>query len=264
MITTLGKTNIKNFFGGQTTVIGGSLAVGTGGTPEQLSDTGLEFEVLRVDVTVAPDLDNGRIVFKGTLPAGSVGTIYELGLYNSVTLTNDIMINLASANWTNASLVTTNSRVAANAIEVTASANTTTTAELSTDLGQDASAFLATDSIVVAFTGDSNLSALKVRLGNSAAAYREFSFTPGSGYTVARQNVSTGTDTGTVDMASISYAAIVATAGAGGATTVYLDGLRFESNTGVAQLVARKVLDTPEPVDATIPTEVEYSLDIIV
>lgn len=82
MIVTSGKNVIVNYFGGQYRHIGDVIAVGTGTTAVTLADTALAAEVTRVAVTsIAADTDNNRIIFKATIPAGSVTTINEVGVY---------------------------------------------------------------------------------------------------------------------------------------------------------------------------------------
>jgi len=84
MITKNGSNIIKRVFAGQLPQIAGSMAFGTGATPETVDDTELEAEVVRVSITsIGADLDNNRIVFKASIAPGAIPTITEVGLYSS-------------------------------------------------------------------------------------------------------------------------------------------------------------------------------------
>lgn len=84
MITNLGKTVIVNYFGGQVAHIGDVIALGTGTTAASLTDTSLATEVTLVPVSsIAADTANNRIIFKATIPAASMTTISEVGLYSN-------------------------------------------------------------------------------------------------------------------------------------------------------------------------------------
>lgn len=82
MIVNSGKTQIKQFFGGQVTAIGNALAFGSGTTPETVADAALQAEVYRVPISsVSPDLDNSRIVFRAVIQPGFLSSFTELGLF---------------------------------------------------------------------------------------------------------------------------------------------------------------------------------------
>lgn len=265
MITNLGKTVIKNFFGGQTPRIGGSIAIGTGVGAAALADTKLNYEATRLPVkAIAADLDNNRIVFKATLPAGLVGTIYELGLYHNVRsgAPEGITLGAQTAAWDGGTLSTTNARGSIQTVRVDAAAGASNLASQGR-YTFDLSTIAGTDSVSIGFFADANLSNVKVRLGVDVNNYREFTFSGvTAGYNAVRVNWSTGTNTGTVDLSAIRYVAVVATAKAAGATALYFDGLNIERNANADDLVARVVLATPKVVDPSLPTEIEYSLVI--
>jgi hypothetical protein len=84
MISNDGKDVIREFFAGANTSIANFIVLGTGTTAPALTDTALATEVYRISVSsAAADSTNGRVVFKGVLPAGSVPTIYEVGIVNA-------------------------------------------------------------------------------------------------------------------------------------------------------------------------------------
>lgn len=268
MITTVGKDVIKQYFGGQVRSIGGALVLGTGATAAALGDKSLAFEVARIAVTaISADLANNRIVFKGTLPPGSVGTVYEIGLLNYADPTdNSKNLGLFEGHflpWVNGTLVTANARRGAQTLKIDAAASSFTVASIS-ELAIDWSWMLASDGASIAFTADANLDSLKLRIGTDASNYREWTaLAPPVGYNAVAKLKSDATVVGAPDESSASYVAVVPTAKAGGATTVHVDGIRLAQN-NVSSLVSRHVLTTPEVMDLTVSSEVEYSLGISV
>lgn len=82
MIVNDGKTQIKQYFGGQVAMIANSIAFGSGFTAETTADTALEAETYRAPVTsVSADLANNRIVFKVTVQPGYITAFTEIGLF---------------------------------------------------------------------------------------------------------------------------------------------------------------------------------------
>lgn len=267
MITNQGKTVIKNFFGQQTQQIGGALALGVGSDAATLTDTALDFEVVRIPVTaVAPDLDNNRIVFKAVLPAGQIGTIYEVGLYHTAASDQGVTLRLTDttiSTWVNAAISTSNARTSGNTVQVAASASAVVQASLD-GIHADLSRFASGDSLNVALTADANTASVRISLGNDSNNFTTWTLTPSAGYNTLRQAFSAGVKTGNPDFSAITWIAIGVTAKAAGATNVYVDDVRMEALITGDELVARTVLTTPKTVDTTIPTEVEYSLGISV
>lgn len=268
MITNGGKTTIKRFFARQVGQIAGSLALGVGTTAATANDTKLAFEVVRVPLTsIAADIDNNRLVFKASIVPGQVNTIYEVGLYSEQIATANVRtLNLLGSTglWTNGTLDATNARANLRALKIDYVANGTTNAEL-TGIRENLSMFDDVDSFVVAFHAGSNLSSVRVRLGSDSANYFEFVVaSPTAGYNIARMNRSTATKTGTPDWSNISYVAVRPSATAGGAGSIWFDGISFEDNAleNNNLLVARSVLATPKAADQNINTDIEYSLGI--
>lgn len=269
MITNGGKTTIKRFFARQVGQIAGSLALGVGTTAATVNDTKLSFEVVRVPITsINADIDNNRLVFKASVTPGQINTIYEVGLFSSqITTANIRMLNLLGnipGLWTNGTLDITNARANPKALKIDYVANGTTNAEL-TGISENLSMFNDLDSFAVAFYAGSNLSSVRVRVGSDSANYFEFVVaSPTAGYNIARMNKSTATKTGSPDWANISYVAVRPSATAGGAGSIWFDGLRFEENAleNSNLLVARSVLGTPKVADPSINTDIEYSLGI--
>lgn len=267
MITNQGKDIIKRYFTGQVPQIGGALAFGVGTTAANVADTQLVNEVYRAPVaSVNADLSNSRLVFKSVIPAGSINTIYEVGLYSgSADLTQRKNITLYGGNglWTNGAFTATNARASAQAVKIDYVANGTTNAEVS-GIAEDFSSFVNSDSLVVGFYATTNLSSVRIRLGTDASNYYEavIAAPVASSYNVHKILRSAMTKTGTPTWDAITYMAARPSATAGGAGSIYLDTVGFQSNMlgGNNVLVARWVLVTPKVTDLNIVSEVEYSL----
>jgi hypothetical protein len=268
MITNGGKTIIKRFFARQVAQIAGSLALGVGTAAPALTDTRVQFEVVRVPVSsINADIDNSRLVFKATLTPGLIGTIYEIGVYPLVQPATMRNLDLTSslATWTNSTLNATNARAGALAVKIDYVANGTTTAEL-TGLNEDFSMFNDVDSFAAAYYAGANLSSVSVRMGTDSSNYFAFSLAApvANSYNVSRLNKSAATKVGTPDWSKITYIAVRPSATAAGGGSIWFDGMRFEDNPlqNDNLLVARSVLLTPKVVDTTINTDIEYSLGI--
>lgn len=270
MITNGGRTIIKRFFARQVGQIAGSLALGVGTQAVTVNDNRLQFEVIRVPVTsINADIDNNRLVFKASLLPGLINTIYEVGMYSSALSTAAVrnlnIIGNTPTSWTNGTLDTANARASSQALKIDYVANGTTNAEL-TGLSEDLSQFQDIDSFVAAYYAGANLSSVSIRLGTDSSNYFAFSLAApvANSYNISRVNKSTATKVGSPDWSNITYVAVRPSATAGGAGSIWFDGVRFESNPleNSNLLVARSVLATPKVADTTINTDIEYSLGI--
>lgn len=269
MITTAGRQVILNYFGGLTGRIGGAIALGAGNALGSASNTKLDYEVARVQISsVTPDFANNRIVFKSSVNPGQISKISEIGLFqNQVSINRSKIMSLignARSTWTNATLTAGYGRVNTQTAMVTAAASSTTVGSTS-GLWHDYSGFLSTDGIAMtAFIG-ANVASVKLRIGSDASNYFEFSFAyPAAGYMVLRTNLANGKATGTPDWSAISYVAIVVTASSAGSGSVYFDSVSLEDNTSTVDniLVVRNVLTTPAVTDLSVATDIELSLGI--
>lgn len=271
MLTTEGKNVIKRYFGGQVSRIGGSIALGVGTTAATVADTQLAYEAIRLQVSsVNADLANNKIIFKGSLPPGVIGTIYEVGLYDSVnTASRTKLLSLvtpARGIWTNSTIVPDNARASLKTVKVDVTASSTKGADI-TGMSQDLSAFAVTDRVAVAFYSTSNIASVRVRLGTDASNYYEFLYNaPAVGYNIMRAAISTATVTGSPRWGLINYVSVRPTASAAGSGSIYFDSLSVEDNTTPIDniLVMRNVLTTPKTVDTALTTNIEMSLGIVV
>lgn len=263
MITTLGKQKVIEVFAGQETSLATYMAFGIGSAAEALGNTALSYEVTRVQITsVSADTVNGRVVYKGVLPPGTISTLYEIGLYSgeAFDLAKVLSFTDPIIDWTNATIVTTNSRITGSTVKVDFVTSGTTNAEL-LGISEDLSTFVNTDSVYLAFHASTNLSSLRIRLGTDASNYFQFTVaSPTVGYNTQKFNVADATVVGTPDWAAITYMAIRPSATAGGGGSVWFDGMRFEPPAGT--LVARELLSSPTALDTSIESEIEYALEV--
>lgn len=272
MITSNGKLQIKRFLAGQASSIASYIALGTGATAATVNDTRLGFEVVRTPIlSISVDPNSDKVVFRTSLNPGVINTAYEIGLWGSAPTDEGRALSVVGSNlpvvWTNGTLTNTNARANAMALKVDYVANGTTNAEL-TGFYEDLSRFRDIDSLVVAYYATTNLSSVRVRLGLDATNYFEYVLPApvANSYNIARLVRSAATKTGTPDWSAIRYMALRPSATAAGAGSVFLDGVRIESNAldNGNLLVARTVLATPTVMDADISSDIEYALNVSV
>lgn len=266
MITNEGRLHIKRFHAGYVPRMAGSIVLGTGTTAAALGDKSLVSEIVRLPVLSSNvDTAGNRWVFTASLPANSINTVYEVGLYSEVSTTPVAKaVPLSQFSWTNGTFSATNARAAIQAVKIDYVASGTTNAEIS-DFFEDYSSFVATDRLAVAFHATANISSVRVRLGTDSSNYYEFVIaSPTTGYNVHKLAFSSATKTGTPSWDNLTYLAVRPSATAGGAGSLYLDSIRAEYNTldPVNILVARAVLGTPQVIDNTMDTDVEYSFGV--
>lgn len=270
MITTNGKLQIRRFMARQAPEIANYISVGTSSQAPTVSDTKLGFEVARIPVlSISADPASDRIVFRGSLPSKAINTAYEVGIWSSGPADSGRDFNVLGDSlpitWTNGTLTSVNARAHANALKIDYVANGTTNAEL-TGIYENFSIYQDSDSFAAAYYATTNLSAVRIRLGSDATNYYEFVLPApvANSYNVARLARSAATKTGSPSWSAITYMAVRPTATAGGAGSVYFDGLRMESNPldGSSVLVARTVLATPSVMDIDIDSDLEYSLKV--
>lgn len=273
LITTEGKKAILRYLAGHSGAIARSLAVGTGTAAATLTDTKLQFEVSRANVSIiSPDYVTQKVVFKATLPQGAQFAIWEIGaltvaeteLYGKMLLTFDQETEL----WSAGTFQSDVTRIGADSLRVNAALSTTTTSTLS-DIFMETGDYSDTDKFSMAYIPqDTNLNSLKLRLKTDASNYFEYTFTQlTTGYKIESWSKSAMTKTGTPTWDSITSADLIVNAKAAGATNVDFDGLRIDSilvsNTDYA-LVSRTVLGAAVTKLDTSQMDIEYTLDAII
>jgi hypothetical protein len=116
VLTTEGKSLIRNYLAGNIGAWSGSIAIGAmNSTAPSVSDSGLEFEIVRVPVVLSTVRGN-NIILSADLDSTIAGRIFELGVYPTVTNSfsagfDDKIIANFSEDWTDSlgvSLISSN------------------------------------------------------------------------------------------------------------------------------------------------------------
>lgn len=289
VITKFGKRFLTNFIAGNIPTSKKDMAFGIDSTAATVNDTRLGFEFYRLpvlfgstDIQTASNITTYSVVYKTTIPQDVVGQIYEVGLYPSTrsSINNfdskfitdfDDVLDWEDPSQINPLTTTSNYRIGGNLLRM--SANISSSKEYKASIPTlDLSGYSEADSIKLAYyREDANLSTIKVRLYSEASKYYEATVTPtaGTGYKITSDilfsTLLAGATNPVPDIANINQIGIVITAGAGGNTTVGLDGLRVNDEDTfdpLFGLISRSVLATPISKVAGRQVDVEYRLDL--
>lgn len=270
-MTTEGKRQIMRYLAGQTRALGGSLALGSGTTPPTVDDTRLTYEFDRATIYLSsPDYINNQIIFKGTIQEGTLGSIYEVGLFSSPYETSGAR-SIASfeqgyESWSSDTYCAGNQRVGLYALRLAPASSGTLTSTLSS-VGLDISDYLNSDILSLAFyNSNSNASSVRVRFraADPAAYYEYVVSNPATGYNVATFARSAMTKVGSVDFASIDSIEVSVSAKAAGAAQVDFDGIRIEPVTMDPDniLISRALPATPVVKADYAAMDIEYALEV--
>jgi len=289
VITKFGKRFLTNFIAGNISSSRKDMAFGIDSTSATENDTRLGFEFYRLpilfgstDIQTTAGITTYSIVYKTTIPQDVIGQIYEVGLYpsNRSSVNNfdskfisdfDDLLDWEDSSQVNPLVTTSNYRIGGNLLRM--SANTNSSKEYKTSISSlDLSGYSEADSIKLAYyREDANLSTIKVRLYSEASKYYEVTVTPtaGTGYKISSDisfsTLLSGATSPAPDITNINEIGIVVTAGAGGSTTVGLDGLRLNDEDTfdpIFGLISRSHLTTPISKVAGRQVDVEYRLDL--
>lgn len=262
MITEDGKIYIKRFLAGFAPSIAQSVAFGIGDAAETATDTALQFEVGRSEVSIISyDYDADNIVFKAPVPDDFGGSIYEVALYSNIVdpTGNGSQIittfDSVTESWLDASAGTdetytsVSSRIGVDSLSHTPAASTTKSSEL-TGLYINLSSLLDEDKIILAFYSDNaNTANVAFRLETSASNYFEYVVSsPTVGYHIETLSKNSATLTGNPSWDNITGIRVLTTASSTGAAHVEFDGVRVQTSIIPDPdhvLVARAVLPTP-------------------
>jgi len=296
MITKFGKRFIASYLAGMVSFPKQDIAIGISGASDYASadtNTRLGFEFYRLpasfgSIDIQTDEQGNStyaVVYKTTVPQDIAGTIKEIALYpGSRTSTNSFDSKILSdfennLVWFNSS--NQNPELVAYSeaeptfpvprmgsslmmIDVSASSSEEYTSSI---LPFDISGYGSNDSIVLAYhKEDSNLSSIKLKLYSSATAYYEatFNVSGATGHKMSSINFSSLTSNHNPSN-SINKIGIQVTAGSGGDTVAYLEGVRindedtFDPTFG---MIARDVLPTPLQKNAGKPIDIEYKIGL--
>jgi hypothetical protein len=277
MITKFGKRFLTDYLAGNSDFTSKDLALGISSTAATVNDTRLGFEFYRLPVTLSSiNIEEVSSVFKyyaiykATIPQDISGVVTEIGLYPGVRKSANFFDSKFITSFENNGLwfdsiggnpqlkVNTTSPVFTAMIGETMvqfDVNTSSVKEYTNSIVSiDLSGYSVNDTLSIAYKKvDNNVSKIRVKLYSSDTQYYYADFTPASGSGDRIQSVSMSTVFGNTsatapDATSITKVGIEVTAGSGGSTAVYFDGLRInDEDTFDPQygLISRSVLTTP-------------------
>lgn len=299
MITKFGKRFLTSYLAGVSEFTSKDIALGIGNTAATANDTKLEFEFYRLPVTLGSfditqtggtsenPVFSYTAIYKATIPQDISGVISELGLYPGLrTSTNNYDSKFITSfenniNWLDSSNNTPilranstsplfTSKIGENMVQI--DVNQSTNKEYKNSIvNLDLSGYSVNDSLSIAYKkNDNNVTKIRVKLYSSATQYYYADFTPASGtgdkiQSISMSSVFSNVSTTAPDPTNITQVGIEVTAGSGGATTVYFDGLRindedtFDPSYG---LIARSILTTPLQKPSGRPVDIEYKLQL--
>lgn len=297
MITKFGKRFLTNYIAGNSDFNSKDIALGIGSTAANVdgNDTRLEFEFYRLPVTLGSiniESDglggfNYYAIYKTTIPQDISGVISEIGLYPGLRKSTNsydskfITSFENNSTWFDSSSNNPQLRANSTSPAFTAKigesmvqfdvAQSTTKEYKNSIVNLDISGYSVNDSLSIAYKKvDTNVTNIRVKLYSSSTQYYYADFTPLSGTGDKIQSVSMSTVFSNVsatapDANNITMIGIEVTAGSGGATAVYFDGLRInDEDTFDPQygLIARSVLATPLQKPSGRPVDIEYKLQL--
>ena len=298
MITKFGKRFLIDFIAGNSNFDSKDLAIGIAtGTqlPEADTNTRLGFEIYRMQVSLSSiniESDgsggfNYYSIFKTTIPQDISGVITEIGLYpglrKSINFYDSKFITAfennilwADSNGDSPALQSNStdgttfvSKIGENMVRFNVTQSTSKEYKNTIAL-LDLSGYSVNDSLTLAYKkADNNTSKIRVKFYSSSSAYYYADFTPSGSNEDKVQSVSMSdlfnNIVGSPDLTNITSIGIEVTAGSGGNTVVYFDGLRvndedtFDPQYG---LIARHVLTTPLKKPSGRPVDIEYKLQL--
>jgi hypothetical protein len=274
IITNSGRLGILNALSGQRQGWASSIVAGVGGTPEDISNTSLEFSYSGGDINATIiDPINEKLYFKSSLPLQDEFTIYELGCYSSNTLStqssesgggNLLMIFTSNISWTDTdgthTYDTDNNRIGENSVNYimagsgTASGYSTYISDLS---------FIPNNAVFKLAYFTEEIAELALRFKIDDDNYFEYTgWTTSDGYHIDSILKSDFTSTGSPTWDNIQQLEIAVEATPSGGV-VSLDGLRYELPLSEeSHLLSRVVLNTPQEKLPGVPLDIEYLLEL--
>jgi hypothetical protein len=302
MITKFGKRFLINYLAGNADFSKKEIALGIGSTTPNSkgNDTRLEFEFYRLPATISSidieqtgtDIDGDPIfsykaVYQATIPQDVAGVATEIALYpgsrSSKNNFDSRTISLFENNilWTDSlsanpgiqiNTDTFTSKIGENMVYIQSLQSTSKEYKLL--LNQlDLSGYSINDSLALAYKkDDENVSNIRIKFYSSDTQYCYADFTPESGIGDKVQSVSlsslfSNTSSTPPDFGNIISVGVEVTAGSGGNTKVYFDGLRindedtFDPTYG---MISRSVLTGGDIIYKTSgrQVDIEYKLQL--
>lgn len=275
MITSRGRTFIKQYLAGHAGTLVGAMSVGIGDQAATLNDERMQFEFARVPVLVTDyDFANDQLVFKGTLDESVEGEIREVAIWtaevNSSAGNQESRLitsfDSETEEWDVETFGTATTRIGPDSLQHSPAASTTAASVLS-GISVDLVDFSSLDSFILAYSVDnSNCDSIEIRLRTDASNYYSLNIaSPTAGYKFDVFTKGSAAVVGVPDWADINEVEVRTTATAGGSASVGYDGLRIEDVDSIAPeygLVARSVLSTPFNKEEGIVQDFEYALPV--
>jgi hypothetical protein len=274
LLTKFGKRYITQYLAGQQNSSAKDIAVGIGSSAATVNDTQLGFEFYKSPVTMnSIDIQTSTstgattygVVHKTTIPVDVSGTINEVGLFPSVSLSStDYASNFISTfednqSWIDSSGVfapTVTSpfpKIGTSYLQMSATA--TQTKDYYYNFNLDVSGYSALDSLTLAYyQSDLNLDYIYVRMYDSVNRYYEIRYSGdlSVGYKIKSLTLnnlySSGYGSGTPDQTDIVKISVGVKAKSSGSSSVLFDGLRINDEDAFRAdygLISRSVLATP-------------------
>jgi hypothetical protein len=298
MITKFGKRFLADFIAGNSNFTYKELSFGIA-TETQLpasdTNTRLGFEIYKLPVSLSSiNIEDDGVggfnyytIFKTTIPQDISGVISEIGLYpgfrKSINFYDSKFITAFDNNtlWVDSNGdspalqsnsidgTTFVSKIGENMIRF--NVNQSSSKEYKNSIALlDLSGYSVNDSLTLAYKkADNNTSKIRIKFYSSSSAYYYADFTPSGTNEDKIQSVSMSdvfnNIVGSPDLTNITGIGVEVTAGSGGNTVVYFDGLRvndedtFDPQYG---LIARHILTTPLKKPSGRPVDVEYKLQL--
>lgn len=279
MITNDGKIYIKRYLAGFAPSIAQSVAFGIGDSVETSTDSSLQFEVGRSEVSIVSyDFDADNVIFKASVPDDFGGIVSEVALYSSIieTAVNDSQVittfDSVTENWLDAdtgaaeTYTSSNSRIGTDSLSHSPAASATKASEL-TGLFINLSNFLDEDKVIFAFyVENANTSSVSFRFETTSVDYFEYVVNgPSAGYHIETINKNSMIPTGSPAWDNISGIRVATVASSAGAGHVEFDGIRVQTSTIPDPdhvLVARTVLATPFTKEEGKTMDIEFPLGV--
>jgi len=295
MITKFGKRFLTDYIAGNSTFNTKDIALGIGTTTATENDTKLEFEFYRLPVSLGSiNIEDDGVggftysaIYKTTIPQDISGVISEIGLYPgqraSINSYDSKFITSFENNYTwidssnNSPQLKANnttdpflSKIGEHMVQFDV-AQSSSKEYINSIVNIDLSGYSVNDSLTLAYKKkDNNVTKIRVKLYSSDTQYYYADFTPTSGtgdkiQSISMSSVFSNISVTAPDPTNITKVGIEVTAGSGGATTVYFDGLRindedtFDPSYG---LISRSLLSTPLQKPSGRPVDIEYKLKL--
>ena len=298
MITKFGKRFLVDFIAGNSNFTYKELSFGIATAtqlPESDTNTRLGFEIYKLPVNLSSiNIEDDGVggfnyyaIFKTTIPQDISGVISEIGLYpgfrksinfydskfitsfDNNTLWADSSGNSPALESNSTDGTTFVSKIGENMIKL--NVNQSSSKEYKNSIALlDLSGYSVNDSLTLAYKkADNNTSKIRIKFYSSSSAYYYADFIPSGSNEDKVQSVSMSgvfnNIVGSPDLTNITSIGVEVTAGSGGNTVVYFDGLRvndedtFDPQYG---LIARHILTTPLKKPSGRPVDVEYKLQL--